>query len=184
MSKKSVFCLVRDEAQAGRIVDDLKASGFPNDRISVLLPDKSGTQEFAQEKGTKAPEGALTGVGTGGVLGGALGWLAGIGALGIPGLGPFIAAGPIMAALSGAAVGATTGGLIGALIGMGIPEHKARAYEENVKRGRTLVSVHSDDLADTQKARTVFERHGADDIAATEETRVEPGRGGDYQRVA
>src|SRR5712672_167340 len=107
MANKSVFCLARDEAQASNIVDNLKTAGFSNNDISVLLPDKAGTRDFAHEKGTKAPEGAITGAGTGGVLGGALGWLAGVGALAIPGLGPFIAAGPIMAALSGAAVGAT-----------------------------------------------------------------------------
>src|SRR5512140_2406948 len=114
MAKKSVFCLARDDAQAMQIVDDLKLAGFMNTDISVLFPDKTGTRDFAHEKGTKAPEGGLTGAGTGGVLGGVLGWLVGIGSLAIPGLGPFIAAGPIMAALSGAAVGATAGGLIGA----------------------------------------------------------------------
>src|SRR3954471_14397001 len=117
MSKTSVFGLVRDEAQACQIVERLQSAGFSNNDISVLLPDKAGTRDFAHEKGTKAPEGAITGAGTGGLLGGALGWLAGIGALAIPGVGPFIAAGPIMAALSGAAVGATAGGIIGALVG-------------------------------------------------------------------
>src|SRR5690349_15269887 len=107
MAKKSVFCLARDVGQAARIVENLKTAGFSNNDISVLLPDKGSTREFAHEKGTKAPEGAVTGAGAGGVLGGVLGWLAGVGALAIPGLGPFIAAGPIMAALSGAAVGAT-----------------------------------------------------------------------------
>src|SRR5438105_10920682 len=119
MASKSVFCLTQTEGQAARIVEDLKSAGFSNNDISVLLPDKSGTKDFAMEKGTKAPEGAITGAGTGGVLGGALGLLAGIGVLAIPGLGPFIAAGPIMAALSGAAVGATAGGIVGCLIGMG-----------------------------------------------------------------
>ena len=104
MAKKSVFCLVRDEGEACRIVDELKMAGFMNNDISALLPDKSSTREFAHQKATKAPEGAVTGAGTGGVLGGALGWLVGIGALAIPGLGPFVAAGPLMAALSGAAV--------------------------------------------------------------------------------
>src|SRR5216110_154906 len=129
MAGKSVFALTQDEGLACRIVDDLRAAGFSNDDISVLLPDKAGTRDFAVEEGTKAPEGALTGAGTGGVLGGALGWLAGIGALAIPGLGPFIAAGPIMAALSGAAAGAALGGVTGALIGFGIPEYEARRYE-------------------------------------------------------
>src|SRR5438105_14106618 len=115
---KSIFCRTRDEGQACTIVDNLKAAGFSNNDISVLLPDKAGTRDFAHEKGTKAPEGAVTGAGTGGVLGGALGWLAGVGALAVPGRRAFIAAGPIMAALSGAAVGAAPGGLHGALRGL------------------------------------------------------------------
>src|SRR5258706_12780470 len=126
MAAKAVFALARDEGQACTIVDNLKAAGFSNNDISVLLPDKAGTRDFAHEKGTKAPEGAVTGAGTGGVLGGALGWLAGVGALAIPGLGPFIAAGPIIAALSGAAGGATAGCLLGAPGRMGIPEHRAK----------------------------------------------------------
>src|SRR2546423_10557352 len=123
---KSIFCLTRDEGQACTIVDNLKAAGFSNNDISVLLPDKAGTRDFAHKKGTKAPEGAVTGAGTGGVLGGALGWLAGIGALAIPGVGPFIAAGPIMAALSGAAIGATAGGPCRPLGGLGIPEYQTQ----------------------------------------------------------
>src|SRR6266700_3823962 len=118
MSKKAVFCILRNEAQACRVVDNLRTAGFSNGDISVLFPDKRGTRDFAHEKSTKAPEGAATGAGTGGVLGGALGWLAGVGALAIPGVGPFIAAGPIMAALSGAAVGALAGGIAGALVGL------------------------------------------------------------------
>src|SRR3954464_2959102 len=116
MSKKSVFCLAHDEAQACNIVGELQNAGFSNNDISVLLPDKSSTRDFAHEKGTKAPEGATTGAGAGAILGGALGWLAGIGSLAIPGLGPFIAAGPIMAALSGAAVGGVAGGIVGSLV--------------------------------------------------------------------
>src|SRR4051812_10987487 len=123
MANKSVFCLARDQEQASNIVGELKDAGFSNNDISVMLPDKSGTRDFAHEKGTKAPEGATTGGVTGGVLGGVLGWLVGIGALAIPGVGPFIAAGPIMAALSGAAIGGTAGGIVGALVGMGIPEY-------------------------------------------------------------
>src|SRR6266566_481213 len=114
MSKKAVFCIARDEVQAGRIVDNFKAAGFSNSDISVLFPDKGGTRDFAHQKSTKAPEGAAAGAGTGGVIGGALGWLAGIGALAIPGVGPFIAAGPLMGALAGVGAGGTMGGLIGA----------------------------------------------------------------------
>src|SRR6266850_5159110 len=135
MSGKSVFCLARDERQACAIVEELQSAGFSNNDISVLLPDRAGTRDFAHEKGTKAPEGAVAGATTGGLLGGALGWLEGIGALAIPGVGPFIAAGPIMAALSGAAVGATVGGLTGALVGMGIPEFEAKRYEGRIKEG-------------------------------------------------
>src|SRR5512133_1493126 len=158
MAKKSVFCLVNDEAQAVRIVDDLRTAGFSSNDISVLLPDKSGTRDFAHEKGTKAPEGAVTGASTGGVVGGVLGWLAGIGSLAIPGVGPFIAAGPIMAALSGAAIGGTAGGLIGGLVGMGIPEYEAKRYETHIREGRILLSVHSENSDETKRAKEIFER--------------------------
>src|SRR3954454_16427264 len=177
MANKSVFCLARDLDQASRIVEDLKMGGFSNNDISVLLPDKGGTRDFAHEKGTKAPEGAVTGAGTGGVLGGVLGWLTGIGALAIPGLGPFIAAGPIMAALSGAAIGATAGGLVGALVGMGIPEYEAKRYESKIREGRILLSIHSENSDEAKRAKEILERAGAEDIAtAGEETVKEPKR--------
>src|SRR2546423_15261667 len=134
MAARSVFALTQDEGQACRIVDHLRAAGFSNDDISVLLPDKAGTRDFAVEKGTKAPEGAITGAGTGGVVGGTLGWLAGIGAFAIPGIGPFIAAGPILAALAGVGVGGAVGGMTGGLIGMGIPEYVATRDEGRVKK--------------------------------------------------
>jgi hypothetical protein len=172
MANKSVFCLARDEAQASNIVDNLRTSGFSNNDISVLLPDKSGTRDFAHEKGTKAPEGAVTGAGTGGVLGGVLGWLAGIGALAIPGVGPFVAAGPIMAALSGAAIGATAGGLVGTLVGMGIPEYEAKRYEGRLREGRILIAVHSENSDETKRAKEIFERAGAEDIASSGEQSV------------
>jgi hypothetical protein len=180
---KSIFCLTRDEGQACTIVDNLKAAGFSNNDISVLLPDKAGTRDFAHEKGTKAPEGAITGAGTGGVLGGALGWLAGVGALAIPGLGPFIAAGPIMAALSGAAVGATAGGLIGALVGMGIPEYEAKRYEGKIREGKILISVHSEDSDQTKRAKEIFERAGAEDIATAGEKSVKEDKGKTEKRT-
>ena len=169
---KAVFCIARSEAQAITIVERLKAAGFSNDDISVLCPDKAGTKDFAHEQHTKAPEGAATGAGTGGVLGGALGWLVGIGAIAIPGLGPFIAAGPIMAALSGAASGAALGGLTGALIGMGIPEYEAKRYEGKVKEGNVLISVHAEDSIERNRAKTIFEEAGAEDISYTEEAHV------------
>jgi hypothetical protein len=169
---QAVFCLARTEAQAGNIVDQLKAAGFSADDISVLMPDKSGTKDFAHEHHTKAPEGAAAGAGTGGVLGGALGWLVGIGALAIPGLGPFIAAGPIMAALGGAAAGAALGGLTGALIGMGIPEYEAKRYEGKVREGHILVSVHTENRDERTRAKRIFEQAGAEDVADTAEARV------------
>jgi len=169
---QAVFCIARTEAQAIRIVDQLKAAGFSPNDISVLFPDKTGTKDFAHEQHTKAPEGAATGAGTGGVLGGALGWLVGIGALAIPGLGPFIAAGPILAALSGAAAGAALGGLAGALIGMGIPEYEAKRYEGKIKDGNLLISVHTEDRTERARARTIFEQAGAEEIADTAEARV------------
>lgn len=185
MAKTSVFCLARDEAQANRIVDDLRAAGFSSNDISVLLPDKGSTREFAHEKGTKAPEGAIAGAGTGGVVGGVLGWLAGIGALAIPGLGPFIAAGPIMAALSGAAVAATAGGVVGALIGMGIPEYVAKRYESRLREGRILLSVHSENRDETSRAKEIFERAGAEDISSSSEAGVSnKDRQDPYRRAA
>ena len=170
---KSVFGLVRDEAQACRIIEDLRTAGFSNQDISVLLSDRHSTREFAYEKETKAPEGATTGGVTGGVLGGVLGWLAGIGTLAIPGVGPFIAAGPIMAALSGSALGMATGGLIGALVGMGIPEYEAKRYEGAVKSGRVLISVHSENSDETSRAKEILERHGAEDISSASEAGVD-----------
>src|SRR5262247_2006160 len=154
---QAVFCLAQTEAQAIAIVNQLKAAGFSPNDISVLFPDKTGTKDFAHEHHTKAPEGAAAGAGTGGILGGALGWLVGIGALAIPGLGPFIAAGPIMAALSGAAAGAALGGITGALIGMGIPEYEAKQYEGKLKKGNILISVHTEDRNERTRAREIFE---------------------------
>src|ERR1700691_3271568 len=150
-------------------VDGLKAAGFSNRDISVLLPESAGSRDFAHEKGTKAPEGATAGAGTGVVLGGALGWLLGVGALAIPGLGPFIAAGPIMAALAGAGVAGTVGGLAGALIGLGIPEYEAKRYEGRIKDGGILLSVHSDDSTWTKRAKEILEHTGAQDISSTGE---------------
>jgi hypothetical protein len=169
MMAKAVFCTVKSGSLATQVVDQLKAAGFTSNDISVLMPDKSGTKEFAVDNETKAPEGAATGAGTGAVLGGGLGWLAGIGALAIPGFGPLIAAGPIMAALTGAAVGGTIGGLTGALIGMGIPEYEAKRYEGKVKGGAALISVHSEDSAQTERAKKIFEAARAEDISTSGE---------------
>ena len=140
----AVFGIYPTYETVERAVDALRVAGFRNTDISVLFPENVGTKDFAHEKGTKAPEGAATGAGTGAVVGGTVGWLAGIGALAIPGLGPFIAAGPIMAALAGMGVGGTVGGVAGALVGMGIPEYEAKRYEGRVTKGGILLSVHSD----------------------------------------
>jgi hypothetical protein len=154
-------------------VDELKSAGFRNTDISVLFSESAGSRDLAHEKSSKAPEGASTGAGTGLVLGGALGWLIGIGALAIPGLGPFIAAGPIMAALAGAGVGGTLGGITGGLIGMGIPEYEAKRYEGQVKNGGILLSVHSDTSEWTKRAKEILKRTGAQDIASTGEASVD-----------
>jgi hypothetical protein len=169
---KSVFCLIDNESQAATIVDELRAGGFSNNDISVLFPDKSGTRDFAHEQHTKAPEGAATGAGTGGAIGGVLGWLVGIGSLAIPGVGPFIAAGPIMAALAGAGIGAAVGGLSGALIGIGIPEYEAKQYETKIKGGNILISVHSENSDERDRVKDIYERAGAHDISYTEEEGV------------
>lgn len=168
----SVFGIFASRASTENAVDQLKLAGFRNSDISVLMADKDTTKEFAHEKHTKAPEGAATGAGAGLVIGGAFGWLAGIGALAIPGVGPLIAAGPIMAALAGAGIGSTVGGISGALIGFGIPEFEAKRYEGSVKNGGILLSVHcdTDDWAD--RAETVLKDNGARDIAATSEAKV------------
>jgi uncharacterized protein (TIGR02271 family) len=173
---KAVFCIATSEQQASKIVDQLKSGGFTGDDISVMMSDKRSSKEFAHEKNTKAPEGATTGAATGGVLGGALGWLVGAGAIAIPGVGPFIAAGPIMAALGGAAVGAATGGLAGALVGMGIPEYEAKRYENRVHQGATLISVHSDNADETRRAKEIFERNNAEDIGTANEKELQSAR--------
>lgn len=172
---RSVFCIAQSEPQVVRIVSQLKMSGFAENDISVLFPDKSGTRDFAHEHNTKAPEGAAAGAGAGGTVGGIVGLLAGIGTLAIPGLGPFIAAGPIMATLSGAAVGAAVGGLTGALIGMGIPELEARRYEGKIKDGNILISVHADDNEEASRAKQVFQDAGATDINTGSEKGVPGG---------
>jgi hypothetical protein len=169
---KAVICTVKSRAQATLIVDRLKSGGFQSSNISVLLGDSEGTKEFAVDNQTKAPEGAATGAGAGAVIGGGLGWLAGIGALAIPGVGPLIAAGPIMAALTGAALGGTLGGVTGALVGMGIPEYEAKRYEGQLKGGRALIAVHSEDSDETKRAKEIFESVGAEDIATSGEPAV------------
>jgi hypothetical protein len=168
----AVFGIYKTRSQAEQAVDRLMAAGFTNNDISVLLADTTSSKEFAHEKNTKAPEGAATGVATGGVVGGTLGLLAGIGALAIPGVGPLIAAGPIMGALAGLGVGGAVGGLIGALVGMGIPEYEAKRYEGRIKEGGILLSVHCDTSEEVSRAKDILKQTGAEDIASAGEKGV------------
>src|SRR6187399_1947783 len=165
----AAFGIYSTGAAVEHAVDALKAEGYRNTDISVLFPQNTGTKDFAHEKNTKAPEGAAAGAGTGALLGGTLGWLAGIGALAIPGLGPFIAAGPIVAALAGAGVGGAVGGLTGALVGMGIPEYEAKRYEGRVKDGGILLSVHCDTSEEIDRAKDLLKQLGAEDVSSTGE---------------
>jgi hypothetical protein len=165
----SAFGIYKDETSLRLGFDALQREGFRVEDISVLFPDNSGTKDFAHEKGTKAPEGATAGAGSGAVVGGVLGWLAGIGTIAIPGVGPFLAAGPIMAALAGAGVGGAVGGLTGALVGAGIPEYEAKRYEGRVRNGGILMSVHCDNSEWTSKAKDILERTGAEDVSSTGE---------------
>lgn len=165
----AAYGIYSNRQTAENAVDRLLADGFRNEDISVLLQDNVGTKDFAHKKDTKAPEGTTTGVVAGGAIGGTLGLLAGIGALAIPGVGPFIAAGPIMGALAGIGSGGVVGGIVGALIGMGIPEYEAKRYEGRVKEGGILVSVHCDNSEWVSKAKTVLKETGAEDVSSAGE---------------
>jgi hypothetical protein len=169
MANTAVFGLYSTRTQADEALEALREEGFRSEDVSVLFSDNEGTKDFAMRKGTKAPEGAATGGASGVVIGGALGWLVGIGALAIPGLGPFIAAGPIAAALSGAGAGAVIGGIAGSLVGLGVPEYEAKRYEGRVREGNLLMSVHCDDAAWAKKAKQILEETGALDIASSSE---------------
>ncbi len=170
---KAVFGIYHTRNQAERSVDDLLTSGFSNDDISVLFTDLQSSKEFAHEKNTKAPEGATAGVAAGGAIGGTLGLLAGIGMLAIPGLGPFIAAGPILGGLAGLGAGGAVGGLIGALVGMGIPEYEAKRYEGHVKAGGVLLSVHCGTSEEISRAKDLLKQTGAQDIATASEANAD-----------
>ena len=169
----AVFGIYQTREGAEEAVDALRHAHFRNTDISALFPDNAGTKDFAHEKNTKAPEGATTGAASGAVAGGVLGWLAGIGALAIPGIGPFIAAGPIMAALAGAGALGALGGIVGALVGMGIPEYEAKRYEGRVKRGGILLSVHCDDHDWVKRGEEILKRTGAEDISSTSEAHAD-----------
>ncbi len=168
----AAFAIFPTRAAAETAVDRLTSAGFSNQDVSVLMSDKQGSQDFAAEKNTKAPEGATTGVGVGGTVGGTLGLLAGIGALAIPGVGPLIAAGPIMATLAGVGVGGALGGLVGALVGMGIPEYEAKRYEGRVNDGGVLLSVHCDSSEEIARAKDILKASGGDDVASSGEKSV------------
>ena len=171
----AVFGIFKSVGHAERAVDTLIAAGFASSAISVLTPDTHSTRDFAHHKDTKAPEGTTAGVTTGGVIGGTLGVLAGVGALAIPGVGPFIAAGPIMAGLAGLGIGGAVGGLLGALVGMGIPEYEAKRYEGHVKDGGTLLSVHCDTSDEVSRAKDMLKSSGATDISSTGESTAASG---------
>lgn len=172
MSNQAVFGIVRSEQEAEGVIADLSSAGIPPSSISVLLPNKGATRDFAHAQGTKAPEGAVAGGSAGGVLGGALGLLAGIGAVTIPGFGLLLAAGPILAALSGAAVGAAVGSVAGGLIGLGIPEIQAKLYEGKIRDGNVLMSVHTTDGKQIDAARKILAAHNASDISVANEASV------------
>ena len=172
---KVVFGIFDDRQTVERAVDTMKTRGFRNSDISVLMPTAEGSKDFAVEKATKAPEAATTGGLGGAALGGTLGWLVGAGALAIPGIGPFVAAGPILASLAGAGIGGTIGGVTGALVGMGIPEYEAKRYETVVKEGGILVSVHADDSKWVDKAEDLLKECGARDISSTTEKKTNEG---------
>src|SRR6266481_2995137 len=180
----AVFGIYKSSAEAETAVDRLSSAGFSHNDISVLLPDTQSSKEFAHEKNTKAPEGTTTGVATGGVVGGTLGLLAGIGALAIPGVGPFIAAGPIMASLAGLAAGGAVGGLAGSLIGAGIPEYEAKRYEGRLQKGGILLSVHCDTSVEIDQAKEILERTGAEDISSTRESSADTKSGRDARTAS
>jgi hypothetical protein len=168
----AAFGIYPSRATAEIAVDQLLSAGFSHADISVLMADNEGSRDFAAEKNTKAPEGAAAGVGVGGTVGGTLGLLAGIGALAIPGVGPLIAAGPIMGALAGLGVGGAVGGMVGALVGMGIPEYEAKRYEGRVKDGGILLSVHCDSSQEISRAKEILKSTGGDDVASSGEKAV------------
>ena len=172
---KAAFGIYRTQSGLENTVRMLRDERFSNSHVAVLLPESVSSRELGTQKASKAPEGATAGAGSGAVLGGILGWLVGIGSLAIPGVGPFIAAGPIVAALAGAGVGGTVGGLAGALVGMGIPEYEAKRYEGRLTEGGILLSVHCDTSEEIDRAKGVLERTGAEDIAYTSESSVKEG---------
>lgn len=172
----AVFGIFNTREAAEEAVDALRRASFRNTDISALLPDNVGTKDFAVEKNTKAPEAEAAGASVGAVVGGVLGWLAGIGMLAIPGIGPLIAAGPIVAALAGVGAVGAVGGIVGALVGLGIPEYEAKRYEGRVKHGGILLSIHCDNSDWVKRAEEILKRMGAEDIASTSEASADFGK--------
>lgn len=173
MKNISVYGIYTSRTQAENAVDALRVDGFRSEDISALLPDNISNKEFAAEKNTKAPEGTAAGAASGAVVGGVLGWLAGVGLLAIPGVGPLIAAGPIVGMLAGAGAVGVAGGIVGALVGMGIPEYEAKRYEGRVKNGGILLSVHCDSGDWSDRAKEILKRTGAEDVASTSEAKAD-----------
>lgn len=169
----AVFGIYPDQETVANAVEALKHAGFRNTDISVLFPENPGSKDLGHEKHTKAPEAAVAGASSGAIIGGALGWLVGIGAIAIPGIGPFVAAGPIVAMLSGIGVLGTVGGLTGALVGVGIPEYEAKRYEGRIRGGGILLSVHCDNSDWVKRAKEVLVHHGATDVAASGEAKAD-----------
>jgi hypothetical protein len=182
---KVVFCVVPGHAQALKVVDDLKVAGFANNNISVLMSEQASTKDLAQETTTKTPQAAaVTGAKAGGILGGTLGLLVGIGTLAIPGVGPFIAAGPLMGALSGTALGATVGGITGSLVAFGMTELEAKRYEGKLKAGKVLVSVHLENADQIQRVKDIFQRDGGEDISVSAQVTTPADKRSDKPAVA
>jgi hypothetical protein len=173
MSNTAVFGVYRDTIALGGGLEALRAAGFRNTDVSVLLPENAGTKDFVHRKDSKAPEGATAGASTGAVVGAMFGWLAGIGALAIPGVGPLIAAGPIVGLLAGAGAVGAAGGIVGTLVGLGIPEYEAKRFEGRVKSGGTLLSVHCDSSDWVKRAKRILEETGAEDVASSGEARAD-----------
>jgi hypothetical protein len=183
MSRNSVFAIYAREEQLSDAIEALRAEGVQNADVSVLFSRTAGNKDLAHEKNTKAPEGAATGAATGAVLGGALGWLAGMGMLAIPGIGPLIAAGPIMAALSGVGAAGALGGVAGALIGAGMPEYEAKRYDGRVRTGSALLSVHCEDSAIEKRVRQALEQTGGEDISSAGEAAADYGSERSHSRI-
>jgi hypothetical protein len=169
----ATFALFKDQAGLERSISDLRQAGFRNSDVSVLMAETPGNKSLAHEAHTKAPEGAAAGASAGAVVGGVLGWLIGIGALAVPGIGPFIAAGPIVAALAGVGAAGAAGGVIGALVGVGIPEYEAKQYEGRLRKGHLLLSVHSDDSTWAKKAEEILKQAGGEDVGSTAEAHAD-----------